>query len=52
MLDDYFEANPGFKDLKWPEIEPQSCSPQPVTIVMSYSNPNVNQNSIVKLNKR
>jgi len=39
MLDDYFMTHPGIKDLPWPGIEPQSPSPQPAVIAMSYSDP-------------
>jgi len=39
MLDDYFKRNLGVKDLPRLEIEPQSPSPQPVVIVMSYNGP-------------
>jgi len=37
MLDDYFKTNPGVKDLPWPGIEPQSPSPLPVVIALSYN---------------
>jgi len=39
MLDDYFKTNPGVKYLPWLGIEPQSHSPQPVVIAMSYNDP-------------
>jgi len=39
ILDYYFEANPGVKNLPWPGIEPQSPSPQSVVIAMSYDDP-------------
>jgi len=39
MLDDYFETNAGVKDLPRRGIEPQSPSPQPVAIAMSYNDP-------------
>jgi len=39
MLDDYFKTNPGVNNLPWPGIEPQSPSPQPVVVAMSYNNP-------------
>jgi len=39
MLDDYFKANPGVKNLPWPGIESQSPNPHPpVVIAMSYDN--------------
>jgi len=37
MSDDYFKTNPGVKDMPKPGIEPQSPSPQPVVIAMSYN---------------
>jgi len=37
MLDNCFKANPGDEDLPWPGIEPQSPSPQPVVIALSYN---------------
>jgi len=37
MLYDYFKSNPGVKDLPWSGIEPQSPSPCPVAIAMSYN---------------
>jgi len=39
VKDDYFKTNPGVKDLSWTGIEPQSPSPQPVVIAMSYNDP-------------
>jgi len=39
MLDDYFRTNLGVKDLPQRGIEPQSPSPQPVVLAMSYNNP-------------
>jgi len=36
MSDDYFQTNPGVKDLPWLGIEPQSLSPQPVVMTISY----------------
>jgi len=32
-------TNPGVKDLPLPGIDPQSPSPQPVVIAMSYNDP-------------
>jgi len=42
MLDDYCNTNPGVQDLPWLGIDPQSPSPQPVVIAMSYYDPNRN----------
>jgi len=39
MLDDYFKANPGVKDLPSLGIEPWPSDPQSVVIAMSYNNP-------------
>jgi len=45
-LDDYFKTNPVVKDLPRPGIEPQSSSPQPVDVAMSYNDP------IIKMSNR
>jgi len=39
MLDDYFMANPGVKDLPKLGIECQSLNPQSVIIAMSHNSP-------------
>jgi len=38
-LDNYLKTNSGVKNLPGPGIEPQSLSPQPVVIALSYNDP-------------
>jgi len=51
MLDDYFKANPGVKDLPCAEIKPQSTIPQTAVIPMSSSNKTIKNNFTLDLNR-